>query len=289
VTPTDAAIRFRFGLTPLDKVAPWGTEQPMLHWFGLTDGWYCVDLGGQEVLRYSERTFRRLRKDNGAGPPHPYVDYYVVRLWEDVIALVSEAMEPVPADLVDVAAASPDWVWRDTPEAAAALAWHGAGCLNTGYLRIAPLVRCWRTVTGQDDTVTVSWEHRTDPAGTVEFAGPRTGRVAMATSAFLAAVTELDRALFAAMDERIAELAQTGPPSGVEVDMEAVRREHRDRATWLRRARDREPGTDWDVVRAGVRMLLAPRTAAERAAETEAETEEEEEVKEVKEAGEAEE
>ncbi|MFJ1583206.1 DUF5984 family protein [Streptomyces sp. NPDC088197] len=260
---TDRAIRFRFELTPLTSVTPWGRERPVLHWFGLTEGWYCVDLDGHEVLRYSDSTVRALRDDGDGRRTHPYVDYYVVRLWEDMIALVSAALEPVPPDLVDVAAdTSPAWTWRETPEAEAALAWHSAGYLYTDYLRIAPHVRCWRTVVGEEDTVTVVWEHQADPEGVIEFVGPRSGRVAIPTSEFLAAVTELDRALLSAMDQRINELEESGPVPGVEADIEQLRREHRDRATWLRRARDREPGTDWSAVRTGVRTLQAPDTAA---------------------------
>ncbi|MFD9542260.1 DUF5984 family protein [Streptomyces sp. NPDC060022] len=261
---TAPAIRFRFGLTPLETVGPWGSKHPVLHWFGLTDGWYCIDLDGQEVLRYSERTVQELRKNSDVGQPHPYVDYYVVRLWEDMIALVSEAMEPVPQDLVNVAAdTSPDWTWLDTPEADAALTWHSAGYLYTSYLRIAPHVRCWRTVIGEDDNVTVTWEHQADPEGVIEFVAPQTGRVTMPTSEFLAAATELDRALLAAMDQRISELEESGPAPGAELDVEQLRREQRDRATWLQRARDHEPGTDWDAVRIGVRTLLAPGTTAQ--------------------------
>ncbi|MEV6394662.1 DUF5984 family protein [Streptomyces sp. NPDC051907] len=261
---TDPPLRFRFGLTPLDKVRPWGGEQPVLHWFGLTAGWYCIDLDGHEVLRYSERSVRELRDSSDGSRPHPYVDYFVVRLWEDVLALVSDAMEPVPQDLLGVAADhSPDWTWLDAPEAEAALTWHGAGYLYTDYLRVAPDVRCWRTVVGEDDTVTVAWEHEADPEGVIEFAGPQTGRVTMPTGEFLAAVTELDRALLAAMDERISELEQSGPLPGVHVDVEQLRREQRDRAAWLQRARDREPGTDWDTVRIGARMLRTPEAAAQ--------------------------
>ncbi|WP_405717788.1 DUF5984 family protein [Streptomyces sp. NBC_01537] len=262
---TDPAIRFRFGLTPLEKVIPWGAGHPVLHWFALTDGWYCIDLDGHEVLRYSERTVQELRSDSDGRQPHPYVDYYVVRLWEDMIALVSDAMEPVPQDLVDLAAdTSPDWVWLDAPEAEAVMTWHSAGYLYTSYLRIAPHVRFWRTVIGEDDTVNVTWEHQADPEGVIEFAGPQSGQVTMATNEFLAAVIELDRALFAAMDQRISELEESSDPvPGVELDVEQLRREHRDRATWLQRARDRDPGTDWDAVRIGAHMLLAPSTAAE--------------------------
>ncbi|MGW2839096.1 DUF5984 family protein [Streptomyces sp. NPDC001493] len=255
-TPLTApAIRFRFGLTPLEEMASRGAGHPVRHWFGLTDGWYCVDLDGHEVLRYSARTVAELRKEGD--PPHPYVDYYVARLWEDLLAIVSDAMEPVPGDLAGIAAdPSPDWEWVDTPEAEAAADWHGAGYLYTGYLRVAPDLRFCRTVAGEDDVVIATWEQRADPEGVIEFAVPRSGRVTMRTSEFLAAVTELDRALFAAMDQRVRELAEFEPDPAAPEAMEQLRREHGDRATWLRRARDREPGTDWEAVRSGVRALL---------------------------------
>ena len=113
-----------FGLTPLDQVRPWGRERLKLHWFGLTDGWYCIDLGDHELLRYTERTVRALRGDGDGSAPHPYTDYFVVRLWEDMIALLSAAMEPVPDDLVGFVAGNPlRWSWEDAPEADAAAEW----------------------------------------------------------------------------------------------------------------------------------------------------------------------
>ncbi|MGW4646947.1 DUF5984 family protein [Kitasatospora sp. NPDC004289] len=257
MTDVEPALRFRFGLTPLDRVRPWGSERPVLHWFGLTDGWYGIDLGGHELLRYSERTLRALRA-TGDGRACPYVDHYVVRLWEDVLELVSEAMEPVPADLADLAGdLAPGWAWEDAPEEAdAALAWYGAGFLNTSYLRVAPHLRCRRTVSGPDDTVTLVWEHRADPEGVVEFAGPQRGRVTMPTEDFVAAVAAFDRALLAAMEQRIGALEQAPPAPGVELDLGQLRREQRERAGGLRRALEHRPGTDWEAVRAGVRILL---------------------------------
>ncbi|MFJ4574320.1 DUF5984 family protein [Streptomyces sp. NPDC088846] len=49
-------INFRFGLLPVEEIQPWGGvgESPRLSWFGLTDGWYCVDVGGHELLRYDD-------------------------------------------------------------------------------------------------------------------------------------------------------------------------------------------------------------------------------------------
>jgi hypothetical protein len=56
----------------LDEVSPWGRDQPTLHWFGLTEGWYWIEADGHQLLRWT-------RPDG----PHPYVDYYLARLWEE--------------------------------------------------------------------------------------------------------------------------------------------------------------------------------------------------------------
>ena len=125
----------------------------------------------------------------------------MVRLWEDMIALLSAAMEPVPDDLVGFVAGNPlQWSWEETPEAEAAAQWHGDRTLNMTYLRIAPYIRWWRTVAGGNDSMTVTWEHAADPENEIEYAAPAAGRVTMPTAAFLAAVTALDHALLAAME-----------------------------------------------------------------------------------------
>jgi hypothetical protein len=128
-----------------------------------------------------------------------------------------------------------------------------------GYLRVSPHVRCWRTVAGEGDVMNVSWAHHPDPENVIEFAGPATGRVTVPTSAFVAAVAELDRALLEAMERRIGELEAAGPPPGVELDLEHLRREHHDRAGWLERARRYTYVTDWAAVRAGAEALLNSR------------------------------
>ncbi|MGA3541832.1 DUF5984 family protein [Micromonosporaceae bacterium DT194] len=69
-------IKFRFELYRLDEVSSWGGDRPVLHWFGLTEGWYWLEASGQELLRRTRQV-----------DPHPYIDYYLARFWEDVMAL----------------------------------------------------------------------------------------------------------------------------------------------------------------------------------------------------------
>jgi hypothetical protein len=252
-------IRFRFELRPLNEVTPWG-DPPGLHWFGLTDGWYWIECGGHELLR-------RTRLHD----PRPYVDYQVVRLWEDINVLTPEVLEPVPADLLAFIASDPgQWVYEwldfaggddedgdpdapDHPVVTAAL-WHGEHYLDFGYLRNAPRLRFWRTVHGDRDEMTVDWYHVDD--GEIGFTAGTAVRFTVTTAEYLDAVHTLDRELMAAMRQRIDELEDRGGLLGVDLDLALLRREHEDRARWLAKNLERSPKTDWHVVRQGARPLL---------------------------------
>jgi hypothetical protein len=250
-------LRFRFELRPLAEVHPWGRERRTLHWFGLTQGWYWIELDGHELLRYSDQTVRRWVADGYLGPP--YADYYAVRLWEDLLRLLPAVLEPVPADLVPfIEADSTGWRERDEHEEDfTAEGWYGDRVLDLGYLRNSPVIRWWRTIGDGGDTVTVDWWNRRDEQDLgVAFTDPVRGRLALATEAFVAAVRDLDRDLMAAMHERIGKLeAGHVVLPDVELDLTALRAEHHDRATWLRRALDRPVVTDWTAVRAGAAFL----------------------------------
>ncbi|MQY10336.1 hypothetical protein SRB5_04430 [Streptomyces sp. RB5] len=225
----------RFRLRPLDRIEPWGDETPKLHWFGLSDGWYWLEAGSHELLRYT-----------GPDDP-PYVDYYVARLWEDLREILPTVLEPVPADLVTfIADDVPPWGDDEITDAVlAAYSWHGEHWLNLGYLSSAPRLRFWRT-TDDGDTVTLDW--RRSPG----FTGPATARIAVPTEDFRAAVREFDDAFLAAMAERVREVVAAGGVPGVEIDLDRLRREHRTRVAPVP---ERSARTDWELVRAGVREL----------------------------------
>jgi hypothetical protein len=250
-------IRFRFRLRPVAEVSPWGGPDRRLHWFGLTDGWYWIEIDGLELLRYAPQTLQ-WRDGDGPAVLNPYVDYYVVRLWEDVLGLLPSVLEPVPDDLAEFMSSDPDdWVWPgEAPgeaQAEAAAEWHGSHVLDVGYLRCPPRIWWWRRIAGSHDHMTAAWKHK---SGEIEFAAPRTGQATVRTSAFVAAVEELDRELLAAMEQRVTELERTGPPPGVRIDMPQLRAEQQDRATWLQRRRGQKPKTNWAEVRMGADILL---------------------------------
>ncbi|WP_326834913.1 DUF5984 family protein [Amycolatopsis rhabdoformis] len=260
-------MRFRFELVPVDEVGPWGSgRSPSLHWFALTEGWFCLDVGGIELLRYAERTVALFRRAGSRAAP-PWVDYYVVRLWEDMLQALPYILDPVPDDLADfVAAGSAEWIDTDDPEILdntlidAADDACGRRCVDTGYLRYGPVLRWWRTV-DPVDTVTVDWQFAADPDGEIAFTAPLSGRASVSTDEFMSAVTDFDHRLFEAMQQRVDRLAATGAPAGIELDIPHLIQEQAERRTWLPRALAQQVSADWDAVRAGVRIKRKTMTA----------------------------
>ena len=188
----------------------------------------------------------------------PYVDYYVVRLWEDLLDLTPTVMQPVPPDLIALIAMDLDRrTYLDDDLAASAIRWYDDHILDLGYIRDPPRVRAWRTCIGDADTVTVAWRH--EDGADIRFTASQAGHVIIPAGSFEDAVRQLDRELMADMEHRISELERTGPPRDVEINLDQLRAEHTDRATWLAQRLARQPTTDWAAVRAGAHRLLGRR------------------------------
>lgn len=242
----------RFELSALEEVVPWG-EHRRLHWFALTQGRYCLDIGGVEFLRYATPPTDSPDESGSAA----WVDYYVVRLWEDLLGVLPSALEPVPDDLVEFfAAGSGHWVETEDPAVDAATDAYGVRWTDSGYLRFGPSFRWWRTL-DPEDTITVAWQQNADPEGEIVFSAPPSGRRTIETSDFVSAITDFDRRLLDAMQERIDRLTETGLARDIELDLPALVREQAQRRTWLSRALAAQGETDWAAVRAGV-AILAP-------------------------------
>lgn len=211
-----------------------------MSWFGLTDGWYCIDVGAAKLLRYA---------GEATDPFDARMDYYVARLWEDLMELLPAALEPVPDDLKDLLTGEPAEGWLslcdDTNgDALDAALWSDSRTLDLGYLTEAPRVRIWRTVGGDGDLTTVAWQ---SPGS---FVGPEVGELTVTTQEFVAAVSSLHRELMDAMQRRIAALP-------TDLSNERLWDDHRNRAKRLGHAMSSRPSSNWLSVRRGARTLLA--------------------------------
>ena len=101
---------FHFKLRPLEDVAPWGDEKPELHWFGLTDGWCWWEVGEQQLFRFSQAWIDHWANEYpDLRQKPPYVDYQVVRPWEDLLQCLPAILDSVPDDLVDRVQDDKNW------------------------------------------------------------------------------------------------------------------------------------------------------------------------------------
>lgn len=245
-------FRFEFELRPLAAVPPWGGDHPRLHWFGLTSGWYWISAQGYEFLRYSHEAVRTWDLER------PYPDYYVARLWEDLIVLRWALQEPVPEDLISFVDGT--FLPREFPvndddfgdDVDAAFSFQSDYALDLGYLTDAPQLTCWRHAVDGSDVVTLSQQIPPRKAGT--FDGRKRLDVTVPAAELFAAFDNFDRRFIAAMEDRVAEL-ERGPLPAIDLDLQHLRVEHTQRSSWLERRLGSRRDVDWTKVRAGVAQL----------------------------------
>ncbi|MDP3152559.1 MAG: DUF5984 family protein [Archangium sp.] len=236
---------FRFELRGIETITPWGpATAPTLSWFGLSDGWSWLQLGGQEVLRAAD----------ASGESPPYLDYQVVRLWEDLLDLLPSALAPLPADVAAALRDEDSWLTRVEGDLLEVdengLSFWSRRKLSLLHLSAPPRVWFWRD--GHD--LRVVWRPAQEDRGHWVAAS---GSLKMPVATFLAEVRSFDQAFLSAMQERVETITKAGGIPGVAIDLAHLDHEQRERATWLENTLARPaPDEDWGAVR---RLLAAPR------------------------------
>lgn len=270
---------FHFQLRALADVAPWGSPGKFnLHWFGLTDGWYWLQMDeDNEVFRYSSKLLAHWHALYPAETiSSPYVDYYVVRLWEDILAILPDILEPLPPQLahmletdeqikqwqqraehweqrrerrmredeVEYDEAEEDEVWDIYSQATL---WWDHRMLNTGYVTAPPHLWFWH------DGIYIHcyWDNRQLSLTDLPAWATQQGHIRLTPAQFLEEVTSFHTRLFLAMAERIEEAKLSWSRPDVALDFAALEKEQQDRFQWLARARDRAASrstTPWNEV-----------------------------------------
>ena len=268
---------FHFQLTPVDEIGPWTTpsrnNEKHLHWFGLTDGCYWLDVGHAELFRYSPVILERWAKTHPEVSVGPYVGYQVVRLWEDVLDMLRSVLEPVPEDLARHVRPGGVWEsraawrhWRDTADdwmerqdddaywdlVSLASGWWAARALDSGHLRANPGIWFWR----EADVTYVRWDNRDILLDGLLAWSAEAGEMSMTADAFLEEVRSFNERLFQAMGQRVDAVCEHWPRPEIRIDCDDLRRDHLHRSMSLDNALTRPPlATDWDVVRAAFAEL----------------------------------
>jgi hypothetical protein len=254
---------FNFKLTPLGDIVPWGGSQgaPSLHWFGLTDGQYWIDVGGQRLFEYHANVLQ---------PGEPTCcAYQVARLFEDLNDMAPAILEPVPPDLTGRISGSEGresrlrveaW-WqrnagRDDDEVWSALGgmqtWVARRCLDSLYLSPGVDVVMW----SEAEFVHIEWDNSQknvegSPAWTATV-----GSYTLPRAEFVEEIRSFNRRLTEQMAERVERVLRGGAlDDRIHVDLEGLRTEQVQRGRALEAAMESAAATDWSAVRRSFALL----------------------------------
>jgi hypothetical protein len=211
---------FNFQLHPLEDTAPWGHEGDYhLGWFGLTDSFYWLNVGEQELFRLqSESWYRHL-----ADKTFPDDDEF-------------EASDEVETAFETAAR------------------WLHQRYLHTSYLKYGPRIWFWT----DGETLFISWANEDLKHEGFQVWTAITGRLAMPLQSFIDEVLSFDRRLIEAMEKRVESIRQHWPRTDIQIDIDGLVREHEDRATWmaqtLEKARTKTP-VQWNEVIHAIELL----------------------------------
>jgi hypothetical protein len=228
-----------FRLTDLRSIDAW---EGRLHWFGLTDGAYWLRCDEVELFRY-------------AGGRHTYVDYYVVRLWEDLLELLPRILHEIPPDVAS--ALTPTSITAASEDDGPLGRLWSARLLDCGYLVNPPLI--WIFSTGGRTHIRWHIREPADPSAPRWIA--KSGGYDLPTGDFVNEVRDFDRRLFETMNDRVAAVLRGELGPMVKIDLRQLETEQQARANWLERALTSDPAAQdreaevpsWQEMRAALR------------------------------------
>jgi hypothetical protein len=256
---------FNFTLLPLNEIQPWGEPgQGRLHWFGLTDSQYWIEVGEARLLEYSEAA-----RQHGATR---FCDYQAVRLYEDVIDLARYVLEPIPSDLAPLVAgqgrmktrgcisawcdknsdrADDDHYWAVTD---AGSTWISVRELDSAYLTPSADIIMW----SDESMVHIEWDNRDKLVNGTSAWTALFGRYSLTRSDFVAECQSFHERLMDAMSERINQVVAGVLSPAIQIDLEGLVREHdrRRHLSPLNFGALPSP-TDWAAVREAMRTIGA--------------------------------
>ncbi len=277
---------FNFRLRPVEDIVPWGPvlsptdktpdwlTQPHLGWFELTDGWYWIAAGQAELFRYHHELIEATLRDHhgerwtASLAEMPYVDYQVVRLWEDILDTLPAILERVPLQLAQMLGPDGTWIaWERRVQALVdaelvdwtlsnlATGWWWQRYLDSAYLRAGPYTWFWCDETN----VHIQWDNRTCDLDGMPAWEANQGIFSLPTAQFLNEVRSFDARLMQAMGERVAQIQAGWQRSDVVIDPH-LGEEHQKRSWWMQRCLDHQGGrepTDWEAVLQAIARIEA--------------------------------
>ena len=265
---------FEFELNPIEEIHPWG-ESPnqKIHWFGFTYGKYRIKVGEEYLLNYSEEFTEYLAEKY---PEYffntTFVEYQVVRLWEDIISLFPYVIEPVPEELQKFldsgyenysALRSRAEAWQEL-EGAKSISeeeiwkisdksdfWLNERWLDSSYLSSSARIWIW----SDENNVIFSWDNREITVENIPVWSAIQGNYRIRKEDFINEVSQFDNSLISQMNERVKTICRNWNKPEIEVNFEQLESEQKNRSTWFEPNPRNILKTDWNEVISAIKTI----------------------------------
>ncbi|MDM8561668.1 DUF5984 family protein [Candidatus Parabeggiatoa sp. HSG14] len=261
---------FEFELTPLDKMTPWGNQSDLsLHWFGLTDGIYYLNVGNEQLFRFSKEILQHWRKEYPKLDGFKdHVDYQVVRLYEDVLEILPDILSPIPTEvysLIETPLVQKKWIADLTKVLTTeddnelyetcyqATDWWAYRQLSTIHLNQGPDIWFFRV----DDMIHIRWCNDEKKIDGIQPWAALTGDWQLPVAQFIQEIEAFHNRLMKEMGERIEILRTNNPIPHIKIDMDNLVKEHEQRIKPLETVLTSEPRTvNWNEVISTTKTLI---------------------------------
>lgn len=261
---------FEFQLKSLNEIEPWGKDkEKILHWFGLTDGYFHMDVGTEKLFRLSDAFVSRNSVNQIGCCRFDYsVDYQVIRPLEDLMEILPDILQPIPAELFDLfntiskhqaltRSIANYWGGLKDGEGPCdeyydAFELLGVRKLSTNHLQNGPDI--WFLNDGTN--ITIRWLEKDNTAICTPVWSSFSGEIVISKTEFISEVTDFHKRLMDVMYSRIETLKHENPFVDTKIDMKLLNDEQNRRNSMLDEALKREPTIkDWSVVSRAIEVI----------------------------------
>lgn len=266
---------FDFTLDSIENIYPWGKPENLsISWFALTQGNYRLKVGEEYLLNYTDEFLKYLSEKypEYSDSQITFVDYYVVRLWEDILDILSDILEPVPEKLQhfldsgyenyqSLHERALDWQESEIKTGAnksdtwetvdLATNWLNYCWLDSAYL--SPSAKIW--IWSNENDVVISWDNSRVKVENINVWSANKGNYRINKNEFINNVREFNKNLFDDMNERVETVCQSWKNDKIKIDFEQLKNEQRNRATWLESKLKTVRKTNWSKVISAISQI----------------------------------
>lgn len=248
-----------FTLKHPDNIIPWGdSPDTSMHWFGLTDGEYWLDVNKATLYEYTKEV---LKGDNDGR----YVDYQIVRLIEDFTGIFESIAEPVPDACYSIARnhyylyrfygavqqyldSLPEDASKDYDRYDKAIEWIYNRTLTASHLTGEPGISFFRN----GHKMAIVWKADYVTENNIPVWTAQNGEIEMVYGVFIKEVEDFGERFFSAMDRQV-RIAVEKDWGSTNINKERLVQEQEERRVAFQRkvaVLKGEPGrgTDWELV-----------------------------------------